>query len=391
MAIPIAYNLRNLVVRKTTTIMTALGIALTVATLLAILALVNGLRVTLTASGDPLRIIVLRQGADSELVSNFVRSQFQDLKFKQGIAIGAGGQPLASLEMVTIANLGAVEDSEINVNVRALLEVGRELRPNVHISSGRWYRAGQREVVVGKMLAEQHPSAHIGNKIRLGRGDWVCVGVMDGGGGATDSEVWGDLNQISSDLQRIEILSSATVKATDAVTAKALINDINNDQRLNMTAVSEKEYYDRQTASATPIRDVGIFVAIIMAVGSSFAAMNTMYAAVPLAGDRYPARAGILARQHHVELLSGIGDAVVARGLRWVSARPAAEWLHHAGGRQFRHHGVRVSCDALHHGRGPGFRRDSGSRGWAAARADGRAKGNPHRPAGSLTSLWTRN
>lgn len=280
MAIPIAYNLRNLVVRKTTTIMTALGIALTVATLLAILALVNGLRATLSASGDPLRIIVLRQGADSELVSNFQRAQFQDLKYKQGIASGADGLPLASLELVTIANLGAVEDSDVNVNVRALLAVGREMRPNVHIVSGRWYQAGQREVVVGKMLARQHRSARIGNRIRLGRGDWVCVGVMDGGGGSTDSEVWGDLNQISSDLQRLEILSSATVKATDAVTAKALINDINNDQRINMTAVGEKEYYDRQTDSGVPIRDVGLFVAIVMAVGSSFAAMNTMYAAV---------------------------------------------------------------------------------------------------------------
>ena len=280
MAIPIAYNIRNLVVRKTTTIMTALGIALTVATLLAILALVNGLRVTLSASGDPLRIVVLRQGADSELVSNFLRSQFQDLKFKQGIAAGAAGQPLASLEVVTIANLGVADSSDINVNVRALLPVGRELRPNVHVVSGRWYRAGQREVVAGKMLALQHESAHIGKKIHLGRGEWLIVGVMDGGGGATDSEVWGDLNQISADLQRIETLSSTTVKATDAVTAKALINDINNDQRLNMTAVSEKEYYGRQTDSGLPIRDVGIFVAIIMAVGSSFAAMNTMYAAV---------------------------------------------------------------------------------------------------------------
>ncbi len=44
MAIPVAYNLRNLVVRKTTTLMTALGIALTVAVLLAVLALVSGLR-----------------------------------------------------------------------------------------------------------------------------------------------------------------------------------------------------------------------------------------------------------------------------------------------------------------------------------------------------------
>jgi hypothetical protein len=102
MSIPFAYNLRNLVVRKTTTIMTALGIALTVAVLLAILALVNGLRSTLAISGDPLHVLVLRKGSDSELVSVFMRSQFQDLKFKSGIALGRDGQPLASMEVVTI-------------------------------------------------------------------------------------------------------------------------------------------------------------------------------------------------------------------------------------------------------------------------------------------------
>jgi ABC-type antimicrobial peptide transport system permease subunit len=37
---------------------------------------------------------------------------------------------------------------------------------------------------------------------------------------------------------------------------------------------------DSQTNSAAPVQYLGIFIAIIMAVGSSFAAMNTMYAAV---------------------------------------------------------------------------------------------------------------
>ena len=59
MAIPISYSLRNLAVRKTTTIMTALGIAITVAVLLAVLALVNGLRTAFRASGHPLNVLVL--------------------------------------------------------------------------------------------------------------------------------------------------------------------------------------------------------------------------------------------------------------------------------------------------------------------------------------------
>jgi len=281
MAIPLAYNLRNLVVRKTTTLMTALGIALTVAVLLAILALVNGLRSTLSVSGDPLHIIVLRKGAESELVSLFTRTQYQDLKFKAGIARGRDGQPLAAMEVVTVLILGSVDNPEgANLTVRGLPPAGIELRPNIHISAGRWFQQGQREVVVGKSVAQRFPAAQIGEKVHFGRGDWLIVGVMDAGSGAQNSEIWGDLNQVSSDLQRVETVSSGLVAATDAVTARALINDLNSDQRLAVHAISERDYYEQQTSSAAPIEYTGLFVAIIMAVGSSFAAMNTMYAAV---------------------------------------------------------------------------------------------------------------
>ncbi|HKW98680.1 MAG TPA: ABC transporter permease [Bryobacteraceae bacterium] len=281
MAIPVAYNFRNLVVRKTTTVMTALGIALTVAVLLAILAMINGLRTTLASSGDPLQVLVLRKGSESEVVSNFTRGQFQDLKFKPGIATGKDGQPMASLELVTVINLVSVDAPEgMNVTVRGLTSTGITMRPDLSLSSGHWFQSGRRELVVGKSIAQRFPDARIGHKLRFGRGDWEVVGVMDAGRGAPNSEIWGDLNQVSSDLQRVEVLSSALVRTADPVAAKALINDINNDQRLNMNAQSEREYYDLQTRSAAPIEFTGIFVAIIMAVGSSFAAMNTMYAAV---------------------------------------------------------------------------------------------------------------
>jgi putative ABC transport system permease protein len=281
MAIPVAYNLRNLIVRKTTTLMTALGIALTVAVLLAMMALLSGLRNTLSSSGDPLQIIVLRKGSETELVSNFTRGQFQDLKFKAGIARTANGDPMASLEVVTIINLASVDAPDgMNVTVRGLLPVGIELRRGVKISSGRWFEAGKRELVVGKSIAQRYPGAGMGKRITFGRGDWEVVGVMDAGQGAQNSEIFGDLNQVSSDLDRTEVLSSALVRAPDAAAAAALLNSINDDQRLNMNAVSEKEYYDLQTRSAAPIEFLGIFVCIIMAIGSSFAAMNTMYAAV---------------------------------------------------------------------------------------------------------------
>jgi len=281
MAIPLSYNLRNLVVRRTTTLMTALGIALTVAVLLAVLALVNGLRVTLKTSGDPRHVLVMRKGGTSELTSLVTREQFQDLKFKPGIATGSDGQPLASIELITLISLEAEgSDTGDNVTIRGVMPAGIAMRHNVRLIAGRWFRQGVNEAVVGKSLSDQYPAARIGKKLRMGRSDWEIVGVMDAAGGAQQSEIWGDVNQVGADWNRVLYMSSALVEAPDAATAKALVNSIGDDTRLDLSAQLETDYFALQTQSAEPIEFTGIFVAIIMAVGSSFAAMNTMYAAV---------------------------------------------------------------------------------------------------------------
>jgi len=281
MAIPIAYNLRNLAVRKTTTVMTALGIALTVSVLLAVLALVQGLGTAFQSTGDPLELLVLRNGSNSELVSNFTRAGFQDLKFKKGIAVNAKGEPMASLEMVTVLNLASEGSSNgNNITLRGILPIGLEMRNKLKLESGRWFQQGRREIVVGKSVASRYPLAQIGKTLHFGRGDWEVVGIMSAGDSTVNSEIFADLNQASSDYNRSEVLSSAHVRAVDAVSATALINDIKSDQKLNMDAQFVGDYYAAQMVSAAPVKFLGVFVAIIMAVGSCFAAMNTMYAAV---------------------------------------------------------------------------------------------------------------
>lgn len=281
MAIPFAYNIRNLKVRKTTTVMTALGIALTVAVLLAAGALVEGLRTTFEGSGHPLHIIVTRKGSDSELSSNFARQVYNDLRFKAGIASGANGEPLASLEMVTVINLPSIESPDgMNVTVRGISPVGLTIRDDCRTTEGRWFTPGRREVVVGKSIAERYPDARIGKRIYFGRGEWDVVGVFESPQMARNSEILCDLNQSAADFGREEVLSSALVRAKDQSALTALVNDLKADTRLNVDAQTEKAYYASQTSSGGLIQFLGTFVAAIMAIGSSFAAMNTMYAAV---------------------------------------------------------------------------------------------------------------
>ena len=282
MAIPLSYNIRNLVVRRTTTLMTALGVGLTVAVLLSVLAMVEGLKTAFESSGDPLNILVMRKGSTAELNSNFARATFQDLKFKNGIARNPKGEPQASLEMVQILNLPRLDTPEgMNVTIRGLSPEGPGLRQQVKLQSGRWFQTGRREIVVGKGIAERFPDAQLGKRLTFARGEWEVVGIMDGGRAAgVNSEIWADLNQAAADYNRSETLSSALIRAVDRVAAQALINDLNGDQKLNVKAQSEKEYFDAQTVSAAPLQALGLFVSVIMAVGSCFAAMNTMYAAV---------------------------------------------------------------------------------------------------------------
>ncbi|MDZ4800879.1 MAG: ABC transporter permease [Bryobacteraceae bacterium] len=281
MKIPLSYNLRNLTVRKTTTIMTALGVALTVAVLLAILAMVDGLNHAFATSGDPLNVLVVRKSAQSETTSNFTRAQYGDVRFKPGIAKTPAGEPMVSLEVVNVITLSAPgNESGQNILLRGVAPIGLTLRQGLSVVEGRWFTPGRREVVVGRGLTGRYPDARIGGVLEFGRGKWTVVGIMAQGNSAINSEVWGDLNQMAADFDRSDVLSSALIRVIDEAAVQALINDLKNDQRLNVDAQTEKSYYAAQTAAAIPLRAVGTLVAIIMAVGSAFAAMNTMYAAV---------------------------------------------------------------------------------------------------------------
>jgi ABC-type antimicrobial peptide transport system permease subunit len=104
--------------------------------------------------------------------------------------------------------------------------------------------------------------------------------VLDGGQSAINSEIWGDLNQISSDFNRQDSGNSVLVRAAAPEMVPALMRSLEEDRRLNVSATTERSYYDSQMVAGAPLQYLGILVSMIMAVGSSFAAMNTMYAAV---------------------------------------------------------------------------------------------------------------
>lgn len=294
MAIPISYNIRNLKLRKGLTVMTALGIALTVTTAIFLMALVTGLKHAFVSSGSPLNVLVMRKGSEAELSGGFDASLFPTLKTLPGIAKDSHGEPMASGEWVVVIVLPRKDGTgEVNVTVRGMMPDGLEMRelpdqpggqPKVKLIEGRWFETGQREVVVSKSIRDRFSHANIGDTMAFGKGSWKVVGVFDSGGSASESEIWGDVNQMASDFDRQGGFASAYLRATDPISAEALTKRVSDDQRLKLDGVLETNYYAKQTSSGTPIKVIGWVVGIIMAIGSIFAAMNTMYAAVAYRG-----------------------------------------------------------------------------------------------------------
>ena len=280
MAIPLKYNLRNLIVRRTTTLMTALSITLTVAVFVVLMALANGLETSLSATGDPLNVIILREGSQSENVSFVSRDSLQVIKYLAGIARDAQGQPRVSPELNVLISLPRSSgNGSSNVTIRGISPEGPGLRREFKMVSGRYFRSGLREVIVSKRIATRIRDCGLGDRLKFAKGYWTVVGIFDAGNSAYSSEIWADVNDLGQDFDRDQY-SSVYARAQDAAAVNLIKNELANDRRLHLKSVTEREYYDSQTSTAAPIKAFGIFIAILMAVGASFAAMNTMYATV---------------------------------------------------------------------------------------------------------------
>ena len=281
MALPLKYNIRNIVVRKGSTLATAFTIGLTVAVFLMVMALARGIDLTLSTSGEPLNVIVLREGSTAELNSTITQENFKDLMYLDGVA-REGDKPLATAEIITLiykARKGMTQGS--NVTVRGVGPMSFKLRSGFAIAAGRVFQQGLAEAVVSKRIAERFQGLEIGDKFKVQTTEYTVVGLFDSGGKAFESEIWVDINSLAGATKRTDALSSALLRAKDLNALSALTKRITDDPKLHLKAVAERVFYEDQQGQASgALKVLAVFITFIMAVGAGFAGMNTMYAAV---------------------------------------------------------------------------------------------------------------
>jgi len=283
MALPLYYNWRNLYVRKLSTALTFAVVAVLVLVLCVLLSFAAGIRASLSVSGWPQNVLVLKPGATAESTSIILPEEYNRIVQAPDIAKGADGQMLISQELCTQTSIPRrnAQRNMANVAVRGVDETAFVVHPEVKIVDGRRFEPGQLEVIVGKSAAERFENLGIGGEVRLGRQAnrvYKVVGVFDTGGGAFDSEIWGPRTQIGDSFNRRFVSSVvARLERTDA--AANCIQYINSPA-VALEAKRETDYYSELSNKTREIVVLTTVLIVIMSIGAAFAVANTMFAAV---------------------------------------------------------------------------------------------------------------
>jgi len=273
-------GLRSIPERIGPSLVIVVGLAGVVAVFTALLAMATGFQSTLQATGRSDVAIVLRGGSQAELNSGLSRDQGTIIKQAPGVRSGEDGQPLASAEMVVIAELVRTgEKTGANITVRGVEPRAFALRPQLRVVDGRLFQPGLRELIVGRGVVQQFQGAGIGETLRMRGSVWTVVGVFESGD-ANESELWADVEVAQSTFNR-QGYSAVRLALDDPEGLAALREHLLADPRVNVDVESEQQYYSGQTEQFR--RTIGILAGVvtsIMALGAMFAALNTMYAAV---------------------------------------------------------------------------------------------------------------
>jgi len=260
-----------------------IGIAGVVAVLVALLAMGDGYRETLSKTGSADTAIVMRGASASEVMSVLDHDSVTLIPQTAGIAKDAKGLPIASPELVVAANLpikGGQADDEGSVQLRGVSDQAWAVRPNLKMVEGRKFTPGMRELIVGKGAARQFAGLEPGHEIRLGSQLWTVVGVFSSGD-AMDSEVWGDAGVVADTYRRGSSRASVTVKLADPAAFDAFKATLEANPQLKVDVSTTLDYFSKQSEGmSTFLTIIGIVVGSIMAIGAIFGALNCMFAAV---------------------------------------------------------------------------------------------------------------
>lgn len=279
-------NLMSLRQRLGSSSVAVVGFAGVVAVFIAVLSIAEGFRKVMESGTSPGTALVLRAGSDTEMSSVLELELTRIIKDAPGVLRGADG-PVASAELFVVVDVPKrATGTGANVPMRGVEPAAFAVRPRVEIVEGRPFRAGHNEVVVGQGAAREFAGLDVGNTLRWGENVWEVVGVFSAEGSVYETEIWADVRVLQPAYRRENNFQSVYAKLESPDAFQTFKDALTSDPRLEVDVTREDDYYAAQSQVLRDlVRTLGNAIALLMAVGATFGALNTMYSAVAARGQ----------------------------------------------------------------------------------------------------------
>jgi putative ABC transport system permease protein len=274
-------NLRSLPQRFGASVVAVLGFAGVVAVFVAVLSIAEGFGRVMERGGREDVALVLRGGSDSEMTSGLSLEQTRIIKDASGVLRNPAG-PVASAELFVIVDVPyRSSGTDANVPLRGVEAAAFDVRDDLRIVEGRRFVEGRNELVVGRAAASQFAGLDLGNRLRWGENEWEVVGLFDANGSVFESEIWADAWVVQPAYRRGNTFQSVFARLESADAFRSFKDVLTSDPRLDVDVHRESEWFAQQSRVLRQLIGVlGNLIAVLMAVGATFGALNTMYNAV---------------------------------------------------------------------------------------------------------------
>lgn len=257
------------------------GISLVVFVYAATLMLASGIQETLSHTGSPNNVIIIRAGAQNEIQSGLTRDNVSIILSQTDFALNAQAQPIAATELVVLVSLMKRTDGgRSNVTIRGISSSSLGIRPEIVLLSGRLPSPGTQEVIIGNAIYDKFQGTEVNKVLRLAGTDWKIVGIFNAGNSGFSSEIWGDAEVLMAAFRR-DKFSNVTARLATPDSYGGLKQKLENDPRLSVTVSKEQDFYASQSHSLSLfITTLGTFVSVIFSIGAMVGALITMYSTI---------------------------------------------------------------------------------------------------------------
>ncbi len=267
--------------RKGSAAAAVFGIAGVVAVFVAVLSIAQGFRRALLTSADPRTAMVMRSGSDTEMMSFLLGEETRIIADAPGVARTEKGAQITR-ELFVVINLPKRSTgTDANVPLRGVDWAAFEVHSAVRLVEGRRFEPGRNEVIVGQGAALEFSGLDLGATLQVGRSTWTVVGIFTANGGLAESEIWTDATMLQMAYQRGNSYQTIHARLESPEAFDAFEQALTSDPRLTVKVQRQTDYYADQSRTVyNLITGLGSLIAVLMAIGAVFGALNTMYTAV---------------------------------------------------------------------------------------------------------------